>query len=60
MVFTLALPFSALCIQIGCVATQRLSLSKLSKLTTLMKLTKLMKLTTCHSQRWPLIGTSLH
>ena len=57
MVFTLSLPFSAFGIQIGCVATQRLSLSKLSKLTTLMKLTKL---TTCRSQRRPLIGASLH
>ena len=58
MVFTVALPFSTFGIQIGCVATQ--SLSKLSKLTALMKLAKLMKLTTCRSQRWPLIGTSLH
>ena len=57
MVFTLALPFSALFrlfstfgIQIGCIASLllciKLSLSQLSKLTTLMKLKKLIKLTT--------------
>jgi len=64
MVFTLALPFSALFslfsafrIQIGCVASLliciKLSLSQLLKLTTLMKLTtliKLIKLTTRRSQ----------
>jgi len=45
MVFTLALPFSAFGIQIGCVASLliciKLSLSQLLKLTTHMKLTKL-------------------
>jgi len=64
MVFTLALPFSAFGIPIGCVASLliciKLSLSQLLKLTTLMKLTALMKLTTRRSQRRPLIGASLH
>ena len=64
MVFTVALPFSAFGIQIGCVASLliciKLSLSQLLKLTKLMKLTKLTKLKMRRSQRWPLIDASLH
>ena len=59
MVFTLALPFSAFGIQIGCVASLliciKLSLSQLSKLTTLMKLMKLTtrQLTLKMNRSWP-------